>query len=274
MKRSYFKGLVLVAIAALQSFSLLAGSEQTWSSPVFVTLPNDGSFDTNKDLHVNMQIASDQRIDAIEILHPKGSANDNEVRTSYFKDGKVDVDIIIRGGIVRPMMRPFNANASIRIQLFTIKYITVDNISGVFEANTNPTTDVTPRLSNIVIFNGDTPITNETEGLGAQLHMATPVMEARSGVSVNASSVNASDLTLYPNPVRDGNLFVRVPESMGSVNNISVMNAVGGLVKQLRPDATYGSAIEIDLNGLSAGVYFVRIHAATGDIVKKFNIAR
>jgi hypothetical protein len=158
--------------------------------------------------------------------------------------------------------------------LFTVNYITVDNISGVFEANTNPTTGVSPRLSNIDIFNGDTPITSETEGLGAQLQMSTPILEARSGVSATSSALNSSDLTLYPNPVRDGNLFVRVPEAMGNVSNIAVMNAVGGLVKQLRPDASYGSAIEIDLNGLSAGVYFVRIHTATGDIVKKFNISR
>lgn len=274
MKRSYIKGLVLVAIAALQSFSLLAGSEQTWSSPVFVTLPNDGSFDTNKDLHVKMQIIGDQRIEAIEIIKPKGGSSDNDVRTSYYKDGKVDVDIIIRGGVVRPMMRPYNVSNSIRIQLFTVNYITVDNISGVFEANTNPTTSVSPRLSNIDIFNGDTPITSETDGLGAQLQMIAPVLEARSGVSANTTSLNSSDLTLYPNPVRDGNLFVRIPEAMGNVSNIAVMNAVGGLVKQLRPDAAYGSAIEIDLNGLSAGVYFVRIHTATGDIVKKFNISR
>ncbi len=270
MNRSYFLGVVLVALASFQTLNLQAGKEETWNSPVFITIPNDGTYDGSRDLHVSLQILTDQRIEAIEILNPKENPA-QDMKISQFKDGKVDVDIIIRGGNVRPFIRPYSYNPTVRIQLLTVHYITVDNISGVFQANTNPTTDVEPRISHAVISDGG--LTGNT--VDANIELTSPVLENRMDISntTNSSTVS-SDLTLYPNPVRDGNLFIRIPESMGTVSQITVMNALGGLVQQYRPEATYGSPVQLSLEGISAGVYFVRIHTSTGDIVKKFNVSR
>lgn len=270
MNRSYFLGVVLVAMASLQSLNLQAGKEESWNSPVFITIPNDGSYDGSRDLHVSLQITSEERIKAIEILNPKENPA-QDMKISQFKDGKVDVDIIIRGGNVLPFIRPYSYNPSVRIQLLTVHYITVDNISGVFQANTNPTTDIEPRISHVTITEGG--LTGNT--VGGNIELSSPVYENRTEISnTSNSSTVSSDLILYPNPVRDGNLFIRIPEAMGTVSQITVMNALGGLVQQYRPEATYGSPVQLSLDGISAGVYFVRIHTATGDIVKKFNVSR
>jgi hypothetical protein len=273
MKRSYFLGALLVALVTLQSFTLLAGKAETWNSPVYLTLPNDGSIKANSTLHVSLQFEADSRIQSLEISEPLNFAQGQEVKTAQLKDGKVDVDIIIRGGSLLPILRPFSLKPSIRVQILDVHFITVDNISGVYQAGTdNPTTGVIPRITNIAITSDDNgAVNNVTSSLEYTLSQETSRSTVTTSTAQNA--VINSEVVLYPNPVRDGNLFIRIPESM-SVTQVTVVNALGGLVKNIRPDASSTAPIQISLDGLSAGVYFVRIHSSTGDLVKKFNVSQ
>ena len=274
MNRSYFFGAVLVAIASIQSFSLFAGNEQTWSTPVYLTVPNDGSLDASRDIHMTLQIEGSALIRSMEVRNPKNGTVE-DIRTAQFKDGKVDVDIIIRGGTLLPFLRPLSVKPYARIEVLNISYITVDNISGVYQANTSPSVSVQPRLSNIYIYGAGDSEMNVSNNLGATLELSGAMLENQTSSSIrNENAVVASEIALYPNPVRDGNLFIRVPETMGTISQISVLNALGGLVKQFRPESTYGAPVQLPLEGISAGVYFVRISSASGEVVKKFNIAR
>jgi hypothetical protein len=128
MKRSYFLGALLVALVTLQSFTLLAGKVETWSSPVYLTLPNDGSVKTNSTLRVTLQFEADSRIQSLEINEPLSLAEGQEVKTAKLKDGKVDVDIIIRGGSLIPFLHPYSTKPAVRIQILDVHFITVDNL--------------------------------------------------------------------------------------------------------------------------------------------------
>jgi hypothetical protein len=268
MNRSFSFKLVLVFIAVFQTLFIAASSNTESNSTVYLTLLNDGRFDASSDLHVRFQIESQTRFQKMEVY---SSQANNSVLTNQLKDGKVDVDIIIRGGTLTPLLLPYSIKPSIRIEIADVHFITVDNISGVYQGNVEPQQNNEIHFTKLHVFTGDETAT-ETNSIQAKIDYSTPLVQTQIS---QQNKVNAiSDLLVYPNPVQDGNLFIQVPESLQNNVSISICNVLGALVKRVQPESSLSTPVHIDLSGLNPGIYFVRVQSGQTEIVKKFNINR
>ena len=268
MNRSSLFKFVLVFIAVFQTLFIAASSNTESNSTVYLNLLNDGRYDASSDLHIRFQIESLSRFQKIEV----NSTNDkNSIRTIQLKDGKVDVDIIIRGGELTPLLLPYSVKPSVRVEILDVHFITVDNISGVFQGNVEPHLNNEINFTKLQVFTGD-EIAAETNTLQAKLDFSTPLVQTQVSQQNKANSI--SDLLVYPNPVQDGNLFLQIPESLQNNVSISICNVLGALVKRVQPESSLSSPVHVDLSGLNPGIYFVRVQSGQTEIVKKFNINR
>jgi hypothetical protein len=268
MNRSSLIKLLLVLIAVFQTLFISASSNKESNSTVYLTLLNDGKFDASSDLHVRFQIECLTRFQKIELNSTQAN---NSIRTSQFKDGKVDVDIIIRGGELTPLLLPYSVKPSIRIEIIDVHFITVDNISGVYQGNVEPHLNNEINFTKLYVFTGD-EIATETNSLQAKLDYSIPLVQTQIAQQ-NRVNTN-SDLLVYPNPVQDGNLFLQIPESLQNNVSISISNVLGAMVKRVQPESNFSNPVHVDLSGLNPGIYFVRVQSGQTEIVKKFNINR
>ena len=88
------------------------------------------------------------------------------------------------------------------------------------------------------------------------------------GTDSTETYVNSYDqvqLTLYPNP-SDGKLYI---ESEETIDKVEIYNQTT-LVKTIAPQ----EGKEIDLSGLPAGVYFIRLYSGESVLVRKISIIR
>ncbi len=268
MNRSSLFKLLLVIIAVFQTLFIAASSNTESNSTIYLTLLNDGRYDASSDLHVRFQIESQIRFHKIEVNSTQAN---NSIRTIQLKDGKVDVDIIIRGGELTPLLLPYSVKPSIRVEIADISYITVDNISGVYQGNVEPHLNNEINFTKLQVFTGDETAT-ETNSLQAKLDYSTPLISAQNSQQNRGNIV--SDLLVYPNPVQDGNLFLQIPESLQNNVSISICNVLGSQIKRVQPESSLSTPLHVDLSGLKPGIYFVRVQSGQTEIVKKFNINR
>ena len=268
MNRSSLFKLLLVIIAVFQTLFIAASSNTESNSTVYLTLLNDGRFDASTDLHVRFQIESQLRFQKIEVNSTQAN---NSIRTSQLKDGKVDVDIIIRGGELTPLLLPYSVKPSIRIEIIDVHFITVDNISGVYQGNVEPHLNNEINFTKLHVFTGDETAT-ETNSLQAKLDYSIPLVQTQITQQNKVNTV--SDLLVYPNPVQDGNLFLQIPESLQNNVSISISNVLGAMVKRVQTESNFSNPVHVDLSGLNPGIYFVRVQSGQTEIVKKFNINR
>lgn len=268
MSRSFSFKLALVLIAVFQSFCSIASNNTESNSKVYLTLLNDGRYDASSDLHVRFQIESQIRFQKIELNSTQAN---NSIRTTQLKDGKVDVDIIIRGGELTPLLLPYSVKPSIRVEIADVHFITVDNISGVFQGNVEPHLNNEIHFTKLHVFTGDETAA-ETNSLQAKLDYSAPLIQTQITQQNRINTV--SDLLVYPNPVQDGNLFLQIPELLQNNASISICNMLGALVKRVQTESNLSTPVHIDLSGLNPGIYFVRVQSGQTEIVKKFNISR
>jgi hypothetical protein len=88
------------------------------------------------------------------------------------------------------------------------------------------------------------------------------------GVKENAQN-SASNSVIYPNPASNNATLVIDMKDNSSVD-ITVMNAVGQVVKTNKAQAQAGqNSINIDLNGLSTGIYMVNVKVGGATSTKK-----
>jgi len=266
MNRSSLFKLLLVLIAVFQTLFIAASSNTESNSTVYLTLLNDGKFDASSDLHVRFQIESLTRFQKIEVNSTQAN---NSIRTIQLKDGKVDVDIIIRGGELTPLLLPYSVKPSIRIEIIDVHFITVDNISGVYQGNAEPHLNNEINFTKLHVFTGDETAT-ETNNLQAKLDYSTPLVQTQIAQQNRVNTT--SDLLVYPNPVLDGNLFLQIPESLQNNVSISISNVLGAVVKRVQTESNLSNPVHVDLSGLNPGIYFVRVQSGQTEIVKKFNI--
>ncbi len=280
MNRSSLFKLLLVLIAVFQTLFISASSNKESNSTVYLTLLNDGKFDASSDLHVRFQIECLNRFQKIEVnathanksIRLEGDINFmGQVLISQLKDGKVDVDIIIRGGELTPLLLPYSVKPSIRIEIIDVHFITVDNISGVYQGNVEPHLNNEINFTKLHVFTGDETAT-ETNSLQAKLDYSIPLVQTQITQQNRVNTV--SDLLVYPNPVLDGNLFLQIPESMQNNVSISISNVLGSMVKRVQTESNFSNPVHVDLAGLNPGIYFVRVQSGQIEIVKKFNINR
>ncbi|UOG76351.1 S8 family peptidase [Hymenobacter tibetensis] len=83
------------------------------------------------------------------------------------------------------------------------------------------------------------------------------------------SATIAPTWQLYPNPT-SGQVRVEIPTSFGG-RQIEVLNSLGQMVKQ---QALAGATAVLELQGLPAGLYVVRIHGTTGDVSRRVLLTR
>ena len=267
MKTRLFTRALLLVTALFTGVSLFAdgsGNKTKYTSPVYVTL-NAGVLQSGQPVHLTVQIENPKNV-AFIALPLEGKDNEGfgtEVKTSKAKDGKVDVDIIIRGGEINPDILPLPTNQDVKIKIFEIEYITVDNISGVYGSQDIPPTGVTAAKVTGVDY-------TDEAGTPSTLSQESPIEIAP--LFRVATIKKFTDVNVYPNPSRDGNLNLSLSDDI-TVSLITVHNAVGALVYQVRP-VPASQQINLSLDNLNSGVYFIRLETASGEIVKKFNIAR
>lgn len=267
MNRSSLFKLLLVFVATFQSLFSVASSNYVSQTKVYLTFMNDGRYDASSDLHVSFQLESVTRFQRLEITTSNTS---NTITTSQQKDGKVDVDIIIRGGDLVPLLLPYSLKPTIRVEILDINFITVDNISGVFQGNVEPQINNEIRFNELHVYSDD-----ETSNDANNYHAKLDYSSTNSANQLsNHKSSTISDLLVYPNPVSDGNLFLQIPESFQNNVSISICNVLGALVKRVQSGSNLSNPIYIDLSGLNPGIYFVRVQSGQTEIVKKFNINR
>jgi hypothetical protein len=272
-------GMFLFAAFLISAFNTLSGAERTrnLSTSLYLTIPNDGSIKRNCQLVVHAQIEKSANVKSIEVVGMDGVTT-TKVRSTFQKDGKVDVDIIIRDNTFLPYLYPYSVSPTSNIRIATINYITVDNISGVFQTNTNPTNDVASRLFDVTVVGGENQIGSNTNLPSTQAWLGTGDItvqsESTSQISSELKAISNESISLYPNPIRDNILNLSFGNRATAINGFRVFNAVGAVVYQDLTKQEINGIYTVQLPNLPAGVYFVRIATGTNEIVKKFNITR
>ena len=89
------------------------------------------------------------------------------------------------------------------------------------------------------------------------------------GVSDNEETV----LGIYPNPVKD-HFYLHIPSGIENVKQAAIYSMTGVKVIDIKESILQGpdQVIEINVNQLKEGVYFVRIEKANGSLTKRFGI--
>jgi hypothetical protein len=273
MKTSFFARLSILITFIGLIFSGWVKSQvvvKGYTAPVFVVIDNNGSINPDNTLKFSVQFdkLSDANYSIEEITNSNGNIKAT-LSSGRSKDGKIDVDIIIYKGALKPFVRPFSQERYVKLQLFTLQYITVDNISGVYQGNSSPGE---ARIDNIqVVDSGSSDASGGGSILEAQL--SVPDLSFVSNTT-NKQIAPERKLSLFPNPVREGNLTISFGDEFANVSSVQVYNSLGSLVSQFRPETSSLSTMQIPTGNLSNGVYFVRIKTSTDELVRKFNVAR
>jgi len=93
-----------------------------------------------------------------------------------------------------------------------------------------------------------------------------------STVGISENKAVLANASLYPNPAKN-NVTVKVSLVTGSKVQVEVMNTIGQVVKATSVQGLVGAnTINVDLNGLSSGIYLVNIKADNATSTKKLVI--
>lgn len=215
-------------------------------------------------------------IQADRELEPKHPAV-SMVRTKSAKDGRVDVDIIIRGEALLNALDRFQGSnqgpsGSLIINVLEIDPITVDNISGVFEASPGSSNHAARIVEVVINTTGNTG----TESTAYQA-IATNIQNNVAPVFQNArlsevSNTTLADFTLFPNPVSSGAITLQAAGKITGTR-LQVFNALGAVVAEYPVNPT-DQQVQLNTDQLNAGVYFLRFEAEGKMQVRKFNVRR
>jgi hypothetical protein len=108
-----------------------------------------------------------------------------------------------------------------------------------------------------------------TSGYGNNLYIDDINVNLSVGINNVADYVQFS---VYPNPASE-KLSLDINLKQGEKATMEIMNSVGGVVLSQVSDLNAGqSTVDININSLSAGSYFVSVSTAEGKIVKPFMV--
>ncbi|RZL15925.1 MAG: T9SS type A sorting domain-containing protein [Hymenobacter sp.] len=99
---------------------------------------------------------------------------------------------------------------------------------------------------------------------------ASPASTA-SVVTATAQATAAAGLDLYPNPTPDGRVWLQRPRS-AFATTLDVRNMLGETVRSCSLPASDGTAQEVDLHQLPAGVYVLLLAGADGPLARRLTI--
>jgi len=272
--------MLLFAAFLLSPINSLTAAERTrnCSAQLYLNIPNNGTIVKGSKVHIYLVLEKSTSVKTIEIVSTNGVIP-TEVLTNFRNDGKVDVDIIIRGENFLPFLFPYASGPSASVSIADINYITVDNISGVFEANsTNPTEDISSRLVDIHIDDEAPQVGSNAGGIISNAFVSTGTVSVNSISSSTAidksKDIVADNVVLYPNPIRDNVLNLSFSQGNTTIQGVRIFNVVGSIVYQDLTKQSITGTYSVQLPNLPAGVYFVRIATESNEVVKKFNITK
>jgi len=271
-----FKSTFSVMLATILSllFSVTVQAENyTSNSELFIILKNNGSIPMDRDFHLTIQIDVPQS--STLQLSPNNPLVFNDLvesfKTGSCKDGKVDVDIIIRGGSIKPIINGNTSDEDIKIKLFVCEVITVDNISGVYQAsgsgNAGHAARVLKTTAEVQANTGD------SNGISSIPVIDQSSIRAELIPTASVTNVRTSDeLVLFPNPVSDGILNIKGNDLLVA-GAVTIHNALGATVASIKITGEE-QVVQCTLENLSKGVYYARINTNSGLVIKKFNVIR
>lgn len=274
MKAKSTFSVMLVAILSLLFSANVQSNGYTGNSDLFLILKNNGTIPFDGDLKVRIQM--DVPTSSTLEVTPANSPVFHNVVESYkvgsCKDGKVDVDIIIRGGSLKPLFQAQQGSGSdVRIKIFTCDIITVDNISGVHQASGDGNNYSAARITKITTAENfeDTNVHGMSTAIGLNVEAIRNEPIQSEPIVTNKSN---AEVVLYPNPVTDGNLFIKGNDILVN-GTLSIHNALGATVLSTSVSSDQ-QVLEIPVDKLSKGVYYARIQTTSGLVIKKFNVTR
>ncbi len=136
---------------------------------------------------------------------------------------------------------------------FTVGYTVSNNI------NTDAIAPVTNYFSNAVVVH-----TFPSAACGTTL---------TTGIN-NLSSNEVTRARVYPNPSNGGSFNVEITLSSLNTINIDLYNAIGQKVSAVKVNGQLGeNSVKMDVNGVTPGVYFVKIKTGSTETTKKLIIA-
>jgi hypothetical protein len=276
--------VLLFATAILMSLNGKAekgpkNNEQAIVTEIYLNIPNDGRVKNNTVLSVKTQLSAATGVRHAQIIQDFDQQENNQAGRELFqKDGKVDVDIIIRGLDLMPMLNPYTQTSIVRVKIASvISYITVDNISGVFQSNETGVgnSDIASRLVDVHVLGiNDSQQDSEGSVSAYSIEVQNGNMDNYSHILRPDEKLISSDLSLFPNPAVGGNFFIQFKNKEVEIKNIQVFNTIGALVYTNTSRFIPAGQIGIQLNDIPSGVYFIRLSTSKGDIVKKFNVTK
>ena len=271
-----FKSTFSVTLATILSLvfsATIQAANYTGNSDLFIILKNNGSIPMDRDFHLTIQIDVPQS-STLQLSPSNPLVFDNVVgsfKVGSCKDGKVDVDIIIRGGSLKPIINGNTSDEDVKIKLFVCEVITVDNISGVYQASGSGSSGHAARVlkttTQVEVNSGES---NELSSI--------PLVD-QNAVRAELFSAEATtrnripeDVVLYPNPVTDGILYVKGNDILVA-GVVTIHNALGATVASMTITGDE-QVVQCPLENLSKGVYYARINTNSGLVIKKFNVIR
>ncbi|MBR9920142.1 MAG: T9SS type A sorting domain-containing protein [Bacteroidetes bacterium] len=108
---------------------------------------------------------------------------------------------------------------------------------------------------------------NQSSGDGAAINQLTLTEEGGGTVSTK-EQLSQKDLTVYPNPTTDL-VYLDIDDSLTGNARISLMDQLGRMISTQNQQLLGGETIELPLNGLSSGLYFLRLETENGQISKR-----
>ncbi len=99
------------------------------------------------------------------------------------------------------------------------------------------------------------------DGDNSVIRMISPITFPNAGVS----AINGTSFNIYPNPAKNGKIYITIPGLTASTS-IGIFNTLGQQVYQAEVTTTQ---VEINLQGIAAGIYFVQLTSPEGRVVQK-----
>jgi hypothetical protein len=227
-----------------------------------------------QSIQLQMDLINPEKIISVKFYPSKsGGKPYAETLVRDFRDGRIDVDIIIRtaGNSSLINTNPIQ-NEDYRIVIGNIEVITVDNISGVTQNNEN--VGAFRAAFNGMNSNSSSDNSNQNSTSSIVLELL-PAQFTRNNdkIKLNASELEQL-ITVYPNPSIDGLVRVKSKVDGLKANQIQVYNVMGGLVmNQVLNNSMHNEQV-LDLTGLTKGVYFIKIITEFGETTKKLNLLK
>lgn len=254
----------------------VSANKESGSFPIVLTIPNTVRTSTSSIIHVHANIGIPQGLQIRQFTPstPKGIAEPISIRTSVARDGKVDVDIIIRTEYYSSKFQPFTNEPNVRIEVGIMSFITVDNISGVFQ-NGSDVGQNPAHLQDVSVFIDDHNIENQSgNNITNESSLNLGDYQLNEINSIQTVKNLFAEITLFPNPVNGSLLNIASQSEFDGITEILIHNAIGNLVKKQNTNQNIGSTtIQMNVDELSSGIYFLTVSNPSGKTVKKFTIA-